>query len=765
MTIDRVESLMGAMTLAEKIGQLNLLAAGEGLVTGAGQPTALSERLAQGGVGAIFGTKSLASARALQERALAGSRLAIPLFFAEDVIHGHRTIFPLGIAMACSWDMALIRDTAAHAAAEASAEGLHQVYGPMVDVTRDPRWGRVAEGPGEDPLLAARIATAMVQGFQGRGFGAPDRVGAAAADGARAGGRVAACLKHFVAYGAPQSGRDYDNASLSWEDLLETYLPPFAAGVEAGALSVMAAFNAVNKVPMHAHHPLIEGWLRGTRAAGGQGFDGLMVSDYTGVKELSPHGLGPAPVAVARALHAGIDMDMVGEDYWRELPELVRRGIDAPDAGFALAAAQVAALVDAACRRVLTFKARLDLLDDPFCGMAETAAPPPREAGRVLARKAAAASAVLLTNNGILPLSRGAKVALVGPFGSDRANMLGTWAVSGRADDVVPLDQAIAAVTGAMPARAWGADIVDEPWLEARLNVHGVTVTRDPRPEAERIAEAVALARDADVVIVAVGEAKEHAGESSSRLALDLPDSQMRLLSALSAIGKPLVTVIFAGRPLAVGAVAAQSDALLYAWHGGVAGPEGVADLLFGITAPSGRLAVSLPRQSGETPLTYAADPSGRPSPGRFAKFLTGWLDLADDAPHFPFGFGLGYAPVAYGPPRLSQCEADGADRVALGVTLVNQGSRATLETVQLYAGDPVARITRPARKLIDFRQVALAPGESREVIFEITAPQFAYPLAPDLSGARWLRDPGLIRLYVGPNSRDTQMVEVTWRD
>ncbi|CAM3189803.1 beta-glucosidase [Paracoccus aminovorans] len=739
-----VERLMARMTLAEKIGQLNLLPAGEGLVTGTAQPTTLSQRLDAGQVGAIFGTKSLATARAMQDRALAGSRLRIPLFFAEDVIHGHRTVFPLNLALACSWDMALIEDTAAFAAAEAAAEGLHQVYAPMIDVSRDPRWGRVAEGPGEDPLLASRIAAAATRGFQGTDPAAP--------------GRVAACLKHFVAYGAPQSGRDYDNASLAWEDLLETYLPPFAAGIEAGAASVMAAFNAVNKLPMHANAPLVEGWLRG-----GRGFDGLVVSDYTGVRELVAHGLGPAAVAVARALHAGIDMDMVGEDYLRELPALAQGGLDAPEAGLSLSARRIRALVNRACRRVLTFKARLGLLDDPFRGM--DLRPPARAAGRKLARSAAARSAVLLKNEGLLPLAPGSRVALVGPFAADRANMLGTWAVSGRAEDVVPLHEAMAALTGQAPTVAWGANVVDEPWLEARLNCHGVTVTRDPRDETELLAEAVAMALAADVVIAAVGEAKEHAGESSSVLAPDLPAPQRRLIAALAGTGKPLAVVVFAGRPLAIGEIATRADALLYAWHGGVAGPEGVADLIFGAAEPSGRLAVTLPAHPGEVPLHHAGDPTGRPYPGRFAKFLTGWLDLPDDAPRFPFGFGLGYAPVAYGPPRLSQDAARAAETVALRIAIRNTGTRATTETVQLYASDPVARVTRPGRKLIDFAQVALASGESREVHFRIAAGQFRYPLAPSLGAAEWVRDPGLVRLHVGPNSRDTQMVELTWLD
>lgn len=742
---DAVGRLMAQMTLAEKIGQLNLLAAGEGLVTGERQQTSLAARLDAGQVGAIFGTKSLATARAMQERALAGSRLAIPLFFAEDVIHGHRTIFPLNIALACSWDMPLMTAVAAHAAAEAAAEGLHHVFAPMIDISRDPRWGRVAEGPGEDAHLASCIAAAMVRGFQGEDPGAP--------------GRVAACLKHFVAYGAPESGRDYDNVTLAWEDVLQTYLPPFHAGVAAGAASVMAGFNALNKVPMHANPRLIEGWLRGQA-----GFDGLVVSDYTGVAELVAHGLGPAPVAVARALHGGIDMDMVGEDYLRELPALAERGVDAPDAGFSLSPDQIVALIDRACRRVLLFKQRLGLLDDPFRGLGGTPPAPPRTTGRALARKAAAASAVLLKNDAILPLARKTKVALIGPFAKDRANMLGTWAVSGRAEDVVPLDQAVAALTGQKPVTAWGANIVHEPWLEQRLNVHGVTVTRDPRAPARQKAEVTKAVAGADVIIAAVGEAKEHGGESSSVLSPELPAPQRDLIRMLAGTGKPLVLVIFASRPLAIDEIAHHAGAVIYAWHGGVAGPEGVADLIYGVENPSARLAVTLPRHPGEVPLSYAADTTGRPDPGRFAKFRTGWLDMPDDAAGFPFGFGLGYGPVSYGAPVLSAPAARADQTITLSQRLTNTSPRFTaVETVQLYASDPVARITRPGRWLIGFQRIALSPGESRTVTFTIRADQFAYPVAPSLDAAEWVRDPGLIRLHIGPNSRDTETVDLTW--
>ncbi len=739
--------LLGRMAVAEKIGQLNLLAAGEGLATGAGTRTPLGRRLDAGEVGAIFGTKSLASARAMQERALAGSRLQIPLFFAEDVIHGHRTVFPLPIALACSWDLGLIEATAANAAAEASAEGLHQVYAPMIDVARDPRWGRVAESPGEDPVLASRISEAMTRGLQGEGIATP--------------GRVAACLKHFVAYGATESGRDYDNASLAWEDLLGVYLPPFEAGVRAGAASVMAGFNAVNKVPMHANRALIDGWLRGT-----VGFDGLVVSDYTGVMELEAHGLGSRAAVVARALLAGIDMDMVGEDYLQELPKLVEDGIDDPAADVMLPPDIIGGLVDRACYRVLRFKAELGLLDDPFRGLDGRHPAPSREVSRALARRAAAASAVLLKNDGVLPLPARGKIALIGPFGEDRANMLGTWAVSGDAREVRPLRAAMEDRPDIDLVVARGANVVDEPWLLKRLNVHGVTVETDPRPAEDMIAEAVAAARSAGVAIVAIGEAKEHAGESSSRLAPDVPEPQRRLVAALAETGTPLVVVVFAGRPLALGAVADAADALIYAWHGGTVGPDGVADLIFGATAPSGRLAVTLPRSPGEVPLHYSAEPTGRPASGRFVKFRTGWLDLADGMEVYPFGFGLGYGSVRYGAPRLVSSRLRGEDAVGeLSVEVTNEGEHEMTETVQLYLSDPVARITRPGRMLRDFQQVTLAPGKTRTVTFRIAHGALRYHVAPSLETAQEVWDPGTFILHVGPNSRDTQSVELQWEE
>ncbi len=738
-------TLLAQMTLAEKIGQLNLLSAGEGLATGTGATTVLGERLDQGAVGAVFAVKSLDLSRRLQERALAGSRLKIPLFFAEDVIHGHRTIFPLPIGLASSWNMALVEETAAHAAAESAAEGLHQVYAPMIDVSRDPRWGRVAESPGEDPLLASRYAAAMTRGLQGHDPAAP--------------GKVAACLKHFVAYGATQSGRDYDNASLAWEDLLGIYLPPFRAGVEAGAASVMAAFNAVNKLPMHAHAPLIEGWLRKDT-----GFDGLVVSDYTGVAELVAHGIGTPAMVVARALHAGVDMDMVGEDYFRELPQLATHGIAAPDCGLHLSGAEILRLIDRACLRVLSFKDRLGLLADPYKGLDLRQTPPDRAAGRRLARRAGAESVVLLKNRDLLPLAPGGRVALVGPFADDRLNMIGTWSVSGDARQVTTLREAVASRQVDL-VTARGANVVDEDWMAARLNVHGETVTIDPHDPADLIDEAVATARGADVAIVALGEAREAAGESSSVLAPVLPGPQIRLLRALAETGTPLVVLVFAARPLALGPVPDLADALVYCWHGGHGGPEGVADILFGDAEPSGRLPVTLPAHPGEVPLSYAAEPTGRPFRGMFEKFRSAWLDLPDGAAEaFPFGFGLGYGKVVYGGLDLTAGEAAGPHgRIGIRVPVSNHGDRPAVETVQLYLSDPIARITRPGRQLIDFRQIRLAPGETQMVRFEISVAELSYPVASALDSAEWVWDPGTFLVHVGANSRDTETAEIWW--
>jgi beta-glucosidase len=521
----------------------------------------------------------------------------------------------------------------------------------------------------------------------------------------------------------------------------------------------MAAFNAVNKVPMHANGELIEGWLRGT-----VGFDGLVVSDYTGVRELVDHGIGKIPTVVVRALLAGVDMDMVGENYLHELPALAEAGLHAPECGLALSADRIRALIDRACLRVLLFKAELGLLDDPFRGLDGGRPAPGRSESHALARRAAARSAVLLKNDGVLPLAERGKIAVIGPLADDRANMLGTWAVSGQASEVRTLREAFAERRGPDLVFARGANIVDEPWLARRLNCHGVTVDADPRSAEAMIDEAVTAARAAEVAVVAIGEAKEQAGESSSVLAPVVPEPQRRLVEALAETGTPLVILVFAGRPLALGAIADRAAALVYAWHGGTAGPEGIADLLFGEAEPVGRLAATLPAAPGQVPVHHATEPTGRPHRGRFEKFRSGWLDLEDGVTGFPFGFGLGYAGVHYGAPTLSQTVLRGTEAVAeLSVDLTNTGDRPATETAQLYLSDPVARITRPSRMLKDFRQIVIPPGETRTVRFTVPHRMLRYTVAPSLEAAEQVWDPGTFVLHVGPNSRDTQSVELRW--
>lgn len=738
------------LSLAERIGQLNLLSAGEGPDTGSPQSRNIRARLEAGELGALFGTKSVTSVRAWQDLAMA-SPPHVPLLFAEDVIHGHRTIFPLPIALASAWDPGLWRETARVAAREASAEGIAQVYAPMVDIARDPRWGRIAESPGEDPVLASAYAAAMVEGFQGGDLAATDT--------------VAACLKHFVAYGAARGGRDYDGASLDPAEAIGIYAAPFAAGVAAGAASVMAAFNVLNGTPMHAHRALLDGWLRGVA-----GFSGPVVADYTGVRELMAHGLGDRETVVVRALVAGVDLDMVGEDYLACLPALAEAGLERPEAGLSVSAAEIRAAIDNACLRVLTLKERLGLLADPFryCDEARAAADVLTPAHRALARRAAAESCVLLKNDGPLPLSPSASVALVGALADDRANMLGTWAVSGDPALAVTLREGLAACHAGKVTCCWGADLTDDPELAARDNVHGRTVRFDGRSPDLLAEEAADAARAADVCICVVGEAKERSGEASSVTLLELSPGQQRLVHRLSETGTPLVLVVLAGRPLALEQEATLADAVLYGWFGGTEAGHGVADALTGRAVPGGRLPVSLPARTGQVPALHASAPTGRPWPGGWKKFRTGYIDTSDSlhpaAGLFPFGHGLGYARVDWGPVQLSADRLEGLDaHLSVGVRLANRGERESCEVVQLYLSDPVAQVSRPERELKRFKKVRLGPGEDTTVVFDIGHHDLAYPIGERLGAVSWVADPGTFLVHVGRSARDVETRTITW--
>ncbi|MEL6335798.1 MAG: glycoside hydrolase family 3 N-terminal domain-containing protein [Pseudomonadota bacterium] len=747
-----VAALMARMTLREKIGQLMLYPAGEGPATGAGRPTALGEQVAAGAVGSIFGTKSFETVERFQRLALS-TRLSIPLLFAEDVIHGHRTLFPLPIGLASTWDMDLVEACSAAAAAEAAAEGIHQAYAPMIDLCRDARWGRVAESPGEDPWLASRYAEAVVRGFQGEDPAAP--------------GRLSACLKHFVGYGAAVGGRDYDAAEIALHTLHDDFLAPFAAGVAAGAQGIMAGFHALNGMPMHAHRALIEGWLRGE-----VGFEGVVVSDYTAIAELSPHGLGNQRARAVQALLAGVDLDMTDGDYAAVLPALAERGLEDPECGLSAPAEAIRAAIDAACARVLTVKHRLGLFEDPFKGARPGVQAALLPETRALARRAAAACAVLLENDGTLPLApeQAGKVALIGPLGDDRTNMIGTWAVAGVPEAAISLREGLAAA-GYDVACAEGCRLDQPDWIIDRLNFVPGTATLPTDDEATLAARAMALAEGADTAIFVLGEAKEHTGECASRLSITVPAAQVALFSTMAPTlrraGKRVILLVLAGRPLALGDLPSMADATLYAWFAGTEMGSGIAELIAGRAEPAARLAMSLPAHPGQVPIHHGAAETGRPWPGKWQKFTTNYIDL-DDAQHpargrYPFGYGLSWTRFDVSPPRLDSDQLAGEAEAVARVTVTNAGDRPGTAVVQAYVHDPVARIQRPAQRLVGYRRLFLAPGTVGEAAFRLTRADLSYSLPqPDGSVSRvW--DPGSFEIRTGLNARDTRSATLYW--
>jgi beta-glucosidase len=740
---DFVSALMADMSLSEKIGQLNLVTPGGDTMTGATLNADVSEKVRAGKVGSIFGVKTGAATRAFQDLAMQ-SRLRVPLMFAEDVIHGHRTIFPIPLALAASFDMALVRRSARLAAIEAAAGGIDQVYAPMIDVCRDPRWGRIAESPGEDPFLAARYAEAMVHGFQDDDLTRPDT--------------VMACLKHFLAYGAPAGGRDYAGVDMSAGRLTEVYLPPFAAAVAAGAGSVMAGFNALNGMPMHANRRLIGELLRGRL-----GFEGLVVADYTGVAELVEHGVAADMAGAARrALAAGVDLDMVSEAYLTTLEDGVRAG-KVPEAE-----------VNDACRRVLEAKWRLGLFADPYrrIGRGEGTVIDPPPAHRAEARAAVASSLVLLKNDGgVLPMARSGTVALVGPLADDRVNLNGTWSVNGRYTDVVTIRAGLEASAGnAAILHARGADIVEDDVLAARLNVHdgpaALSVTRDERGARAMLDEAEDVARRSDVIVAVVGEAREASGESSSRTDLRLPEGQMRLLRRLKETGRPLVVVVMCGRPLVLGEVAELADALVIGFFGGSETGNGIADVMWGAADPGGRLPATFPADVGQIPVAYDEPTTGRPWRGRFEKFRTGYLDLpgdgAPDAGLYPFGSGLSYTRFDYAPPQLEgPAPATAGDGMTIAVRVRNAGERAGTTVVQAYAGPAGRQVARPRLRLVGFEKLALAAGEERTVRFTIHPVDFAAVVGDDLVHPQTVLPEGPVDILVGPDTRSLKSVRI----
>lgn len=721
-----VSSLMKRMTLDEKIGQLNLVTPGGGVATGAVVSTDVEAKIKAGKVGGLFGVIGVDKIRQAQELAVTGSRLKIPLIFGSDIIHGYKTTFPIPLGLSCSWDMPLIERSARTAAIEATADGLCWAFSPMVDIARDPRWGRVAEGSGEDHYLGAQIAKAMVKGYQGNNLAADNT--------------LMACVKHFALYGAAEGGRDYNTVDMSRIKMYEYYLPPYKAAVDAGVGSVMSSFNEIDGIPASANKWLLTDLLRKQ-----WGFKGLVVSDYTSVNEMIDHGLGDLQTVSSLALKAGLDMDMVGEGFLTTLKKSLTQG------------KVTQADIDLACRRILEAKYKLGLFDDPYryCNAARAAKEVLSADKRQAAREFAVHSSVLLKNsNNTLPLKKSGTIALIGPLANNKSNMLGTWAVSGDPQLSVPVLEGLKNAAGSAGIlHAKGANITDDTALAKRANVFGERVDRGPGTPEQLLAEALETAGKADVVVAVVGEASEFSGEAASRSDIGLPQSQQNLLEALAKTGKPLVVVLMSGRPLTIERETAIATSLLQVWFQGHEAGNAIADVLFGAYNPSGKLSMSFPRNVGQIPFYYNHKNTGRPQPeGEGQKFRSNYLDVAND-PLFPFGFGLSYTSFSYSDLRLSKTQMRPSESIEIKLTVTNTGNYDGEETAQLYLQDLVASVTQPVKQLKAFQKIWLKKGESKEVIFRLDINDLKF-YGADL---KLIYEPGDFNVFVGGNSRDVK--------
>lgn len=697
----RVKDLLSRMTLDEKIGQMHQPAGGRQKALNSKIDAAALALVRQGGVGSYLHVAGAQFLRDLQKVAVEESRLKIPLLFAIDVIHGFRTLYPVPLAMAATFDPEAYRACARMAAVETSISGLHWTFAPMVDVARDPRWGRVVEGSGEDPYLGSVMAVAQTEGFQTPNLAGRDT--------------VLACVKHFGAYGAVAGGRDYDSADLSERTLNEVVLPAFHAGKTAGAGSFMTAFNDIGGVPTTANAALVRGQLRDQ-----WGFDGIVVSDWNAIAELIAHGVAETPAqAAALALKAGVDMDMAGGVYAAHLKTAAAED------------PSLLPLIDQAVGHILLTKARLGLFDDPyrFGDVAREKTVMVSAPHRAIARDAARKSVVLLKNDGaLLPLAKTAKVAVVGALADDARSAIGSWKARGEEADAVTL---VAALKSRLP---------------------GVTYVPGAAPRSDDlsgVAAAVAATKAADVTLLVVGEDFDHSAESRSRADLSLPGGQKALADAVLATGKPVVLVVMGGRPLAIPDLLAKAPASLMTWLLGVESGPALADILLGEATPAGRLPMGLPRSAGGLPETYARYPTGRPADPDLAKDTTRYHDL-DIGPVYPFGHGLSYASFAYSGVTLDQAEIGPQGTVNVSVAVTNTGKVAADEVVQLYMRDPLAAVARPVKELRGFRRLALKPGETRRVTFRLEARQCAF-----WEAGRWRIQKGKIELMVGASSDD----------
>lgn len=723
-----IDELMNKMTREEKIGQLNLVSVGFD-VTGPIVSQNVEEKILKGNVGGVFNTFTPIAVRKLQEMAVTKTRLKIPLIFGYDVIHGHRTILPIPLGLAATWDLAAIEKSARIAGDEASADGLNWVFSPMVDIARDPRWGRIAEGAGEDTYLGSRVAEAMVRGYQGNDLGANNT--------------VMACVKHFALYGAAIAGRDYNPVEMGDRTMFGEYFPPYKAAVDAGAASVMTSFNDINGVPAAVNEWLINDLLRKQ-----WGFKGLVATDYTALNELIAHGVAEDEAdAAAQALRAGNDMDMVGEVFLNNLNKDIADGKATDE------------MLNAGCRRVLEAKYKLGLFEDPYRYVNDQRAAQTmmkkeyRDAARDIARK----SFVLLKNDNVLPLKTSGSIALIGPLANNQRDLIGNWSGAGDWKQAVSVEQGIRnAHKGITINYAKGVNITDDKVLIQRLNTHGGELDIDNRTEQQLIDEAVAAANKSDVIVAVVGESQGMTGEAASRADLGLPGKQLDLLKALKKTGKPLVIVVMNGRPLILPWENENSNAMLLTWFGGTEAGNAIADVLFGAYNPSGKITNTFPQHLGQVPLFYNHKNTGRPYNGNMMdKYKSRYLDVSNE-PLYPFGFGLSYTTFTYGEVGLSATEIAASDKITVSCRVTNSGSRAGEEVVQLYVRDLVGSVTRPVKELKGFQKITLLPGESRTVTFTLTNADLSF-YKRDMSFGT---EPGKFHVFVGGNSRDVKKAE-----
>ena len=717
-----IDALMKKMTLDEKIGQLNLVTPGSGIPTGAVVSTGVEKKIKEGNVGGLFGVIGVEKIRQAQKIAVEQSRLKIPLIFGSDVIHGYKTTVPIPLGLSASWDMKLIEHSAREAAIEATADGLCWTFSPMVDIARDPRWGRIAEGGGEDPYLGAQIAKAMVKGYQG--------------DDLSKNNTLMACVKHFALYGAAEAGRDYNTTDMSRVRMYNEYLPPYKAAVEAGAGSVMSSFNEIDGVPATGNKWLLTDLLRKQ-----WGFKGFIVSDYTSVNEMTNHGMGDLQAVSALSLNAGLDMDMVGEGFLTTTKKSLAEG------------KVTQKQIDDACRRILEAKYKLGLFQDPFRYIDEA-----RMKQEVLsaerrkqAREIAAHTFVLLKNNNqALPLKKTGTIGLIGPLANDKSNMLGTWAVSGDPQMSIPVLDGMksAGGPGVNILYAKGANISDDTLLAKKVNVFGTRIDIDKRGAAEMLTEALNVANQSDVIVAVVGEASEMSGEAASRTDITIPESQKLLIMALSKTGKPLILVVMTGRPLALTQENDWATSMIVTWHAGIEAGNAIADVLFGNYNPSGKLSATFPRNLGQVPLYYNHKNTGRPSGPNSPKFQSNYID-APNSPLFPFGYGLSYTSFSYSDFSIDKKEMKVSEKMTASVTVTNNGNYNGEEVVQLYIRDVVGSITRPLKELKGFQKVFLKKGESKKISFAIGVNDLKF-YNYDL---KWIAEPGDFEVMIGTNS------------